>query len=219
MGHRFSSIVRAIAYAAIVSTLLPQVLWADALQPQLNQARQDYFHAMDGDHAAGERAKAAFDALRKQEPKDPTVLVYSGSLELLQAGHSFDIWKMRSLTADGLTDMDIAVQMAPDNLEVRYIRAATDYHLPFFLKRKAQAESDFSYLAPRVADAARTGALAPPLAASTLDYYGQILLSQHNEDAAHAAFAKAAQIDANSPGGKDAARHLESPSTGANSFR
>ncbi len=45
--------------------------------------------------------------------------------------------------------MDQAVNRAPDDLEARFIRAASTWHLPFFFKRRDQAASDFAYIAPR----------------------------------------------------------------------
>ena len=40
--------------------------------------------------------------------------------------------------------MDRAVDRAPGDLEARFIRAASTWHLPFFYKRREQAASDFT---------------------------------------------------------------------------
>lgn len=68
--------------------------------------------------------------------------------------------------------MDRAVELAPSDLEVRFVRAATTSKLPGFFKRSQQAEQDFAWLAAKAPDAAKSGKLERRLAAASLYFHG-----------------------------------------------
>jgi tetratricopeptide (TPR) repeat protein len=182
------------------------------LQQKFQQARAAYFRDLQGDRGAEQQARQDFDQLMRARPNDPTIVAYSGSLELLEAARTWAFWNKHTLAKDGLGKMDEAVSMDPDDLEARFIRGATNWHLPFFFHRKQQAEDDLSFVGPRAEHAAETGKLPPPLAAAALDYYGQILEDRNQRQNARSAFEAAVRVDRNSPGGKDAADHLKSRS-------
>jgi hypothetical protein len=177
---------------------------------RLAVARAQYFADLQGNHAAGERAHESFAALSKDFPGDPVVDAYSGSLELLDAARTWAIWDKRRLANEGLAKMDQAVNRAPDNLEARFIRAASTWHLPFFYKRRDQAADDFTFIAPRAEAAVTKGTLPPELAAAALDYYGQVLIERSDNHGAKQAFETAVRIDGTSPGGRDAMKRLRS---------
>ena len=113
------------------------------------------------------------------------------------------------LSQQGLRELDNAVDRDPSNLEARFIRAATTWHLPFFFHRREQAENDLAYIAPRAADAVAKGILPPQLGAAALDYYGQVLSEKSDHNAARDAYQAAVRIDQSSPGGQDASRRLK----------
>ena len=179
-----------------------------AFKQRLAEARQQYFAGLQGDRAAAAKAHVSFAALSRDFPGDPLVEVYSGSLELLDAAHTWVIWDKRKLANEGLGKMDQAVNRAPSDLEVRFIRAASDWHLPFFFKRRAQAEDDFAFIAPRAEAAVKASTLPPELAAASLDYYGQVLIDRSDNHGAKQAFVAAVRIDGSSPAGRDALKRL-----------
>ena len=187
----------------------PPVRSADFTR-RFTQARQDYFADLKGDHVAEAKARASFDALSRDYPGDPLVDAYSGSLELLDAARTWALWDKHRLSNEGLSKMDQAVNRAPNDLEVRFIRAASTWHLPFFFKRRDQAASDFTFIAPRAEAAAKSGTLPPELAAAALDYYGQVLNNRSDNDHAKSAFEAAVRVDSGSPGGRDAMKRLRS---------
>lgn len=204
--------VRAFLLLACVSLgLHPRVARAsstDAFAQRFATARADYFRGLQGDHAAESRAAEGFAALNRLRPGDPVVLVYSGSLELLDAAQTWAVWNKHKLATEGLEKIDRAERLAPENLEVRFIHGATSWNLPFFYHRKQQAEEDFSFVGPRAEQAVRSGALPPQLGAAALDYYGRILTDRNDEDAARRAFAAAVRVDPASPAAEDASRRL-----------
>ncbi len=175
---------------------------------RLAEARKDYFSDLQGDRAAGVKARASFAALSSDYPGNPVVDAYSGSLQLLDAARSWAVWEKGRLANEGLSKMDEAVNRAPDDLEARFIRAASTWHLPFFYKRRDQSASDFALIAPRAEEAVAKGTLPPELAAAALDYYGQVLIGQSDSHGAKQAFEAAVRIDETSPGGRDALKRL-----------
>ena len=183
---------------------------ASTFAQRLAAARSAYFRDIEGQHDADVAARQQFDALRKEHPEDPVITAYSGSLELLEAARTWAVWKKHTLSQEGLAQMDSAVNAAPDNLEARFVRALTTWHLPFFFHRKAQAESDLAAIAPRAEQASHAGVLPPPLAAAALDYYGQVLAGREDKSGAQRAFEAALRVDPKSPGGQDARKRLKS---------
>jgi hypothetical protein len=181
---------------------------AAAWQQQLAAARASYYAGLEGDRAADAVARERFASLEREHPHDATLQAYSGSLELLEAGRTWALWRKHTLSTEGLQQMDSAVNADPNNLEARFVRAFTTWHLPFFFHRKQQAEADLLFLGPRAEGAARSGALPPQLAAAALDYWGQVLADRDQGDAARHAFVAAVRVDRSSPGGADALKHL-----------
>ncbi len=177
-------------------------------EQRLAEARKLYFADLEGDHAAAEKAHASFAELSRDFPGDSVVDAYNGSLELLDAARTWAIWDKRRLANEGLSKMDQAVNRAPGDLETRFIRAASTWHLPFFYKRREQAESDFTLIAPQAEAAVAKGTLPPELAAAALDYYGQVLIDRSDSHGAKQAFEAAVRIDGSSPAGRDALKRL-----------
>jgi hypothetical protein len=181
---------------------------ADNFDQRLAEARREYFAGLQGNHAADGKARASFAALSQQYPDNAVVEAYNGSLELLEAARTWAIWDKRRLANEGLQKLDQAVNRAPNDLEARFIRAASTRHLPFFYKRKEQAASDFTLIAPQAEAAAAKGVLPPELAAAALDYYGQVLTDRSDSHGARRAFEAAVRVDGSSPAGRDAQKRL-----------
>ncbi|MDZ4800813.1 MAG: hypothetical protein SGI92_21855 [Bryobacteraceae bacterium] len=143
-----------------------------------DQAKSLYYKGVDGDKTATRESTAILSKLAAQKPGDPLIAAYLASNKLLESSRTFALWNKNRLAKEGTLGLDRAVGMAPDNLEVRFIRAASTWNLPGFFKRQEQSEADFAYLAPRVAEAAVKGTLEKRLADAALHYYGQILHHQ-----------------------------------------
>lgn len=195
----------------LVFAAVSAVLHADVrFDQRLTEARREYFADLQGSRAAAVKARAGFGALAHDYPGNPVVEAYSGSLELLDAARTWAIWDKRRLANEGLQKMDQAVNRAPGDLEARFIRAASTWHLPFFYKRREQAASDFAMIGPQAEAAAAKGILPPELAAAALDYYGQVLIDRSDSHGAKQAFEAAVRIDSASIAGRDAQKRLRS---------
>ena len=200
----------AVAFAQPVAHAQPAQ--TAAFQQQLAKARAAYFRDLQGDSNAASVAKKDFRALKAETPNNPVVMAYNGSLTLLEAARTWAFWNKQSLSKKGLAEMDKAVASDPENLEARFIRGASCWHLPFFFHRRQQAEQDLTFVAVRASQAVKDGKLPPQLGAAALDYYGKILESRSQHAEAQQAFHEAMRVDPESPGGRDAASHLDTNS-------
>lgn len=179
-------------------------------QALLQATRVAYFKVVAGQGKdADTEAHTALLRLEEAYPGDPLAKAYHGSLQLLDAAHSWAIWNLHQQCAEGLNLLDEAVDGAPEDPEVRFLRAATDWHLPGFYHRRAQSESDFGWLAARAETDARDGSLPPELAAAACSYWGQILERRSDADGARRAWEQARRIAPQSPAGLDAERRLD----------
>jgi hypothetical protein len=207
-------LVVSLAMASGLPAAGPEGGAADANSPgtgfagRLAEARRAFFADLAGQHGADDRARQQFAALAAERPNEPVVDAYLGSLDLLESARTFAVWRKHTLAADGLGKLDAAVNRAPDNLEARFVRALTTWHLPFFFHRKEQAEDDLGFIAPRAEQAARQGSLPAPQAAAALDYWGQVLADRDAGERSQEAFAAAVRVDPASPGGEDARKRL-----------
>ncbi len=175
---------------------------------QIRQAKDLYYQGVYGDKAASEKSDELFTQLHKQMPDDPLVTVYYGSLRLLEAQRTWALWKKNSLSKQGVQLMDRAVSASPGNLEVRFVRAATDRNLPGFFGRKEQSQSDLDFIVRRAEGAVRQGVFEPRLAAASFLYYGELCREQSRSKEAAEAWRTAVRLAPDSHAGRTAANKL-----------
>lgn len=168
-------------------------------------ARQSYYAAVAGNPAAARQATAAFEARLREVPGEPLSRAYLGSLRMLEGARTWVLPRKLALVQEGLRLLDEAVTAQPGNAEIRFLRAASAYHLPPLFGRRAQVEEDFAWLTERVL---QEECLPAELAAATLFFDGQIRRSQRDRAAAAARFREAHRRWPDTPAGQDAAREL-----------
>ena len=198
----------AIRSRALASLVLARVLLCGTF-PQLPEARDLYYQGIYGNKDAGQRADALFSELHRQAPDNPLITVYYGSLRLVEAEHTWALWRKNSLSKEGVHLMNQAVGSDPDTLEIRFVRAATERELPAFFGLKRQAEDDICWLHDKTEEAVRNGKFEPKLAAATFFYYGLICEERAQRREAIEAWREAVQIAPASHSGKLAAGKLK----------
>ena len=175
---------------------------------EFNRARALYYQGADGDKKAYDKASELFSKLRTECPNDAHVEAYYGSLRLLAASRTWAVWTKNSLSKEGIQLMDAAVKTAPENLDIRFVRAATTYSLPSFFRRKEQSRQDFDFLAGRAITAAHDGTLEPRLAAASLYFHGEFLRDGSKTGEAIAAWKQAIQLAPQSRAARDSSAEL-----------
>lgn len=178
-------------------------------QQAIGEARELYFKGVDGNKEATRESTKLFEQLVSRDPGDSLLLAYLGSNSLLESSRTIAIWRKNRLAKDGILKLDEAVSAAPENLEVRFIRAMSTFHLPSFFKREQQCEEDFALLAARVPEAVASQIMERRLGAAALYYHGLIRERKGDRRAAAEAWRMAASIAPRSPAGSDAARKLK----------
>jgi hypothetical protein len=108
----------------------PREIRAADNQPRLEQQiRSDFAAGFRGDRIAFDRAIAATQKLLNTQPANAEALVYLGSATLALSGRAFleenDMPKGMELWEKGNAMMDRAVQLQPDNINVRSQRGNT----------------------------------------------------------------------------------------------
>ena len=171
------------------------------------EAKDLFYRSVAGDHDALPAAQKKLEDLGGGSSSDPQVVAYTGAAKLLQAARA-PFWEKPQLGREGLDLEDRAVAMAPKDLEVRFLRGVTAYQLPEFLGRRATATSDLAYVASVAEQAARDGRLDPRAAAADLVYDGKVREEKYDAAGAIADWRAAVRISPDSPGGKDALKHL-----------
>ena len=195
------------------------------LQPtsaqRLSQAKDLFYRAVAGDRDALGESQKILSELGGAESSDPEVVAYSGAADLLAASRAFFLWDKASLAHQGLAAQDRAVAMAPQDMEVRFLRGVTNYQLPFLLGRRQLAVDDLAVVAGVAERAAREGRLDRRAAVTDLDTYGNELANQRRLSDAIAAWQAAARLGTDIPAGADALKHLaaikDAPATLPNS--
>jgi tetratricopeptide (TPR) repeat protein len=172
------------------------------------EARRLYYLGADGDSKKYRDADTLFTQLYAQDPKNPRLEVYYGSLRLVEASRTWALWKKNSLSQEGIQLLDAAVDSAPDDLEIRFVRAATTYELPAFFHRREQSRQDFDYLVERAEKAARSGAFDPRLAAACFYYKAEFLKSGGKSAQAVALWKEATALAPGSRAARESAEEL-----------
>jgi tetratricopeptide (TPR) repeat protein len=193
-------------FVALLS--LGLALTARDLPPKYAEARSLYYRGADGDTASYETAEQLFHDLASTENPSPLILSYYGSLQLWEASHTWAVWKKNSLSKEGIQKLDRAVNAAPDDLEVRFVRAVTTYRLPSFFHRREQCASDFDLLSKQAPQAAKDGRLEARLAAASLYYHAEFLSEASKDKDAIALWRQAVQLAPDSRAARESEAEL-----------
>lgn len=169
-----------------------------------------HFLGVWGDTQAAQEALERFESLAQQGPDDPVVLAYLGSAQLLEATRLFLPWKKGDACRRGLTTIDRAVGLAPENLEVRFLRATSTYALPSFCGRVEESRADLDWLGERWEHGLQEGKITRGMAAALLFKLGNSLRDRERLESARTAWRRAAQVAPRSEPGRRASDALAS---------
>ena len=190
-------------------------------QQRLSRAKDLFYKAVAGDQDALGESQRILGELGGVDSSNAEVVAYSGAADLLAASRAFLLWDKASLANRGLAAQDRAVAMAPQDLEVRFLRGVTNVQLPFFLGRRQLAIDDLAAVARVAEQAASEGRLDRRAAVTDLDTYANELARRKRLSEAIAAWQAAARLGPDIPAGTDALKHLAavkaSPATLPNS--
>ncbi|NJL30283.1 MAG: hypothetical protein HC898_00870 [Phycisphaerales bacterium] len=176
-------------------------------------AMQWHFSGIEGDVQANQQSVELLRSLLAQHPDDALTLAYFGSARLLQAREKPPLPELFGLSKEGLAALDRAVTLAPDSLEVRFLRGMACRHLPTFFSRAQQSRDDLAMVAQTLVKSADDSDAPLPLdlrlAAAALYHHGLNLEATGETEKAMMYWSLAQQLGPDTPGGKAAATHLK----------
>ncbi|MCF7669304.1 MAG: hypothetical protein K9N48_05965 [Verrucomicrobia bacterium] len=108
----------------------------------------DLYHDMgaDGNEDAVSKAEKYLNKLLDIEPTNAMGRVLLGSVTTMKARDTIWPFSQVKFVREGNKVMDAAVEAAPRDPHVRFIRAVNNYHMPAFLGREKVAHDDFQWL-------------------------------------------------------------------------
>lgn len=173
-------------------------------EQQIDHIRSLFFRAVTDESAirAGHAMVAeARAALPEGDDVAAVLLAYEGAFTALEAKHGS--WALaRFLTVrSALSLLDAAVEAAPDDLEIRYLRAVNGVHLPSLFGRGDVAQRDLEVLtrdAPAARDAYDAGVYSA---------LAELVLEHGSPTAADRALLHAAILQDTTPQAGESARH------------
>ncbi|HEV2666229.1 MAG TPA: histidine kinase, partial [Blastocatellia bacterium] len=114
---------------------------------RLDLARGYYSLAMEQDVAAITEAEKLFDRILADEPQNATALAYHGALLGIKLGYGLTPHdQMYAVMRESTANLDRAVALAPDDIEIRGIRGYVSYFTPSYLSRDQFAVEDFAHI-------------------------------------------------------------------------
>ncbi len=99
-----------------------------------------------GDHKAVERGEELFQKALSLDPNNAYAMGYYGSILSLKARDASMPWTKVKYAKQGFEQLDKSIQLNPDDLDVRLIRAMNSYQVPKFLKRLPLSLEDFDFI-------------------------------------------------------------------------
>jgi tetratricopeptide (TPR) repeat protein len=137
MDNNFSSICKLIKLVSILLFVAAIAIWNLAFSTAISAqdgpkrfdflVREDFFAGLAGDQQRFDKAMKVCEESLAKNPKHAEAMVWHGAGVFARAGLAFRIGDMRKggeLWQKGLDEMNAAVALAPDNVEVLIPRAA-----------------------------------------------------------------------------------------------
>jgi tetratricopeptide (TPR) repeat protein len=158
--------------------------------------------------AAYRTAEATFGRAVELDAKDPIVRMYLGLTRMELSGwfaRKGDFGPSGELTTMACADLDAAVALGPDNLQVRMSRGASYAEFPSFLNKGALARADLEAVVNHPKFAVQSG----DLRAHAYYTLGRVYAASGESEKARASWAAAVAASPQSRDGQAAQRELE----------
>lgn len=126
-----------IKLVILFSTFFFQTAFA-AETLNIQQIRYKFTKAIE----SSEQAEQLLKYLNGQKTSDPLVIAYKGGAEALMAKHSWNPYQKFAYLLKSQQTLQTAVNNAPLNAEIRFLRFSIQHFLPSFLGMSGNLEED-----------------------------------------------------------------------------
>jgi len=168
------------------------------------------YHDRGGKKQEEEAVKRAEQYLTKLlaiESQNALAMVYYGSVLTMKARDTLFPWKKKKYMEQGFASMDQAVMLAPDEPEIRLIRAINSTSVPKMFKRLKIALADFQHIAGL--DKEKLTKLTNKFWLPYYFYHGVALKKNNQRQAAREKFVKVIELDSKAKLAEEAGKYLE----------
>lgn len=93
-----------------------------------------------------DQTEKIYNKIMLMKTNSPTFLAYKGTVLVLKAKFSWNPISKLNYLNEGLTFINKAVATDSNNIEIRFIRFSTEYHLPSFLNKSKHLNSDIKII-------------------------------------------------------------------------
>lgn len=131
--------------ALVILLFLSGVLHAND-QASLRQIRLRYYAAVQSSSAT----EKLYAELKRQPKPSPVILAYVGSLEALRAKHALNPYYKIQYLKEADQTMRKAVQIDPENIEIRFLRYSYQYYVPEFLGYSEEKKEDIGVIVAQI---------------------------------------------------------------------
>jgi len=176
--------------------------------PMIRDIQDRHQQGVEGDKKAVAALVPDLEKLTQQYPDNHLLQAYLGSAYTLASRDAFPGPNKLKFLKLGLQTMDAAVEAAPKDVAVRFIRAVNNYSMPFFVNRKDSARNDFEILMKEIEDPATAASLNDETKQAIYYYAGLSYRQLHQVDEAHAALQAGLALGPDTPLGKKIALEL-----------
>lgn len=118
----------------------------DFTDPLIQKVVLLHDQAIDGNSKDVQKAEEVINHALAQSPHNQLLRVYLGSLLTIKSSKTFPGPKKWKYFTSGLKMMDAAVDAAPNDVSVRFVRAMNNAQLPRIFNRRDNARADFRYI-------------------------------------------------------------------------
>lgn len=165
--------------------------------------------AIEGDKAGVLVAEQAARAFLAAHPGDHLAEAYLGSLLTIKASKAFPGPSKLGYLKDGLKTLDAAVEAAPGDAAVRFVRAMNNYSLPAFIRRRDNAREDFKALLKQIGEPAQRARLSDRIVQAICYYAGIALRAEKEREEALDAWRRGIALGSDTEMGRKIAKELE----------
>jgi hypothetical protein len=113
-----------------------------AQENSANQLKKEYAKALDN----FELAPAVYDLYCQVANPSAQTLAYKGALEAIMTKTTWNIFKKINYLNKSEESLQHAVEMAPENIEVRFIRLAVQHEIPSYLGYSNNIKEDIQFI-------------------------------------------------------------------------
>ncbi|QHT66525.1 hypothetical protein GXP67_07570 [Rhodocytophaga rosea] len=136
-----------------ILTLLVLILFSaltagDNPSTDMNTIRQEYIEAVNSDNKTDELLKK----LSKTAGTEPLLIAYKGATEALKAKHAFNPYTKLSYLKKSNESLQQAIQLRPQDVEIRFLRFSIQHYLPAFLRSDKELQEDKSVIIEHLKD-------------------------------------------------------------------